>query len=330
MTTLGLGLIGCGGMGRALASAARNVPGACVVAVADPLEQPRREAAEQFEAQGYDDYHDLLARADIGGVLVAPPNYLHEEVTVAAAQAGKHIFCEKPMALNVTDCDAMIRAARAAGVKLMVGQVLRLMFPFARIKELAADGELGPPACVDITRIGPWGFREHWRTKRALSGGPLFEVNVHELDLMRHLCGEVEQVSAYGGRFLSPHVDFYDVYLVNMRFRSGAVGRLRAGCAGPVGKYEGEVICPGGTLTWGPGWSTAKLYRQGAEPEELTADEWTRPGGVDWEIGSFVAWVLRDEPPVLTAHDGRAAVELAQAAYLSIERGQPVNLPLEA
>jgi len=325
---LSVGLIGCGLMGRTLADSFYKRRDARVVAVCDPLTSSREGAARAYEAAAYADYRELLARPDIGAVVIAAPNHLHRDLAVAAAAAGKHIFCEKPMALSVADCDQMIDAAASAGVRLMVGQVLRLMFPFSRMKELATEGELGFPVCVDICRLG--GIpRIGWRARRDFSGGPLFETNVHELDLMRHLCGEVQQVSAYGGHFVRREVDYADVYQVNLLFRSGAVGHLHAGCAGAIDTYHGMVICPLGTLSFGPEWLVGRLQRDGAdEAEMLERGEEAKPDGIDLEVASFVAWVLRDELPVVTASDGRAAVELAEAAYLSIGQGRPVDLPL--
>jgi len=326
MTAVSVGLIGCGRMGRALADSLRKIEEARLVAVADPVEEARRRAAQAYGAQAYPACADLLAQPHLDAVIVATPNYLHKEVTLAAAAAGKHVFCEKPMALSVADCDAMIQATESAGVKLMVGHVLRLMFPFWRIAELAREGELGAPVCVHIRRLQR-PLTTGWRRRRELSGGPLFEVNVHELDLMRHLCGEVEQVSAYGGRFIAQEVDYHDIYLVNLRFRSGAVGHLHAGCVGPS-EYHGLVICPRGTLWFGPGWGTGTVQRKGGEPEPLRAEGRDGPVGLDWELSSFVSWVLRDEPPVVTARDARAAIELAEATCRSIEEGRPISLPL--
>ena len=325
---LPVGLIGCGLMGRMLADSFHRMRDARVVAVCDPLSSSREGAARAYEAEAYADYRELLERPDIGAVMIAAPNHLHRDLTIAAAAAGKHIFCEKPMALSVADCDQMIAAAESAGVKLMVGQVLRLMFPFSRMKELTTEGALGLPVCVDICRLGGVS-RTGWRARRDLSGGFLLEVNVHELDLMRHLCGEVQQVSAYGGRFVRQEVDYADVYQVNLLFRSGAVGHLHAGCAGATDTYCGMVICPTGTLSFGPEWLVGRLQRDGAHAAEiLERGEGAKPDGIDWEVASFVAWVLRDEPPVVTASDGRAAVELAEAAYLSMEQRRPVDLPL--
>jgi len=325
VTELGFGLVGCGGMGRSLGDSLRARTDSRIVAVADPAEEARGKAAEAYGAEGYGDYRDLLARSDVDAVVIATPSYLHKEVAVRAAEAGTHVFCEKPMALNTGDCDAMIQAASGAGVKLMVGHVLRLIFPWWRIKELANEAELGAPFCVSIRRIMRWSGRG-WRSQAGMSGGPLFEVNIHELDFMRHLCGEVSQVSAYGGRFISQEADYYDVYLINLRFRSGAVGQLHGGSTTGGNVYEGRVMCPAGLLSFGPEWGNGTVQRGSEDAQPLGPEGRTGPIGVDWELDSFVRWVVNDEPPVVTGQDGRAAVELAEAARRSIAEGRPIDL----
>ena len=325
MSELRVGLIGCGPMGRKLADSLTKRSDARVAAVADPAGEARRQAAEAYGAQGCAEWEELLARSDIDAVVIATPSYLHKQMTIAAADCGKHVFCEKPMALNVADCDAMIRAASSAGVKLMVGHVLRLMFPFWRIKQLAGESELGAPFCVGIRRLHRWS-PQGWRARLDLSGGPLFEVHVHELDFMRHLCGEVSQVSAYGGSFAGEDADYYDVYLVNLRFRSGAVGHLHGGLTTGGNLFEGTVICPGGMLSFGPGWGTGTVQRGSDDAEQLGSESRIGPVGIDWELDSFVKWLLSDEPPVVTAQDGRSAVELAEIAYRSVAEGRSIDL----
>jgi predicted dehydrogenase len=255
-------------MGRSLADSITKRSDCRLVVAADPLTEARQQAAQAYGAVEFADYGDLLSRRDIQAVVVATPSHLHREITVCAAEAGKHVFCEKPMALSVADCDAMIETAGRAGVKLMVGHVLRLMFPWWRIKELARESELGTPFCVSIRRAHRW-TGGGWRAQRELSGGPLFEVSVHELDFMRHLCGEVAQVSAYGGRFVRQDADYYDTYVINLRFRSGALGQLHGGTTTAGHFYDGRIVCPRGTLSFGPEWGTGTVQRPEGEPEPL-------------------------------------------------------------
>src|SRR5688500_4441016 len=118
---LGIALIGCGGMGRSEARVLKDVPRARLVAVCDVNEAAARECGAGMGAAHHTKHHEALARPDVGAVMVATPNGLHTQIVLDACAAGKHVFCEKPFAFTVAECDRMIAAAEAAEVRLMVG-----------------------------------------------------------------------------------------------------------------------------------------------------------------------------------------------------------------
>jgi len=313
-------------MGMHLAQTLHGLEDARIVAVADPSEEARNKAAAAFNVPAFADYRELLERPDVRAVLVAVPNYLHRETVVAAARAARHIFCEKPMALTVADCDAMIEAAQKAGVKLMVGQVLRLIPVFAKTREIIASGALGEPICLAITRIGGGGFRG-WRRLKEYVGGILFEVNAHEFDFMRSVAGEVASVYAAIGRYVEDPHDYEDTALVTLKFRSGAIGHLHASRKSEIGITDGIIQCTRGTITYN--WGTNRIEYKPLEGEKKTVEPAEMPteDGVHREMRSFVEWVLDDVPPVVSWKDGRAAVEIIEAAYRSAATGEPVELP---
>lgn len=326
MSTLRLGLIGAGNMGLSLARAAKERDDVRFVAVADPMPEAAQKAAAELGGAALTAYPDLLAREEVDAVLVATPNFAHREVVVAAAAAGKQIFCEKPMALCVADCDEMIAAAQRAGVKLMVGQVLRLNPGFARARQLACSGELGRPLSVAVERSSFWGLKG-WRLQRELTGGVLFEVNVHELDFMRAVLGDAQSVFAAIPDAMIPESDIPGINYVTVQFKNGGVGLLNSNVLLPQGQYQVAITCERGSIRCG--WSNVEYQVAGGEKQSIPADELAAmPRGVAVEIGSFVDWVLRDKPPIVTAQDGRAAVELAEAANRSGASRQPVALPL--
>lgn len=328
MSKLRLGLIGAGGMGMALANAAKAREDTCFVGVADPSEEAARKAAAELGGTPYAAYADLLARDDLDAVIVAPPNTVHCEAVVAAAAAGKHIFAEKPMAMNVAECDTMITAADRAGVKLMVGQVLRLIPGFAKARELVLSGELGRPLAVAIERSGFWGRHTGWRSSYALTGGFLFEVNVHELDYMRAILGEAKSVYAAIPPAVVPGSDIPGINFVTVQFHNGGVGLLNSNMMIPQGQYQVCITCERGSVRCD--WGSVSYQEHGGELRSVPSEEIQgMVGGVPWEINSFVEWVLYGTPPVVTAADGRAAVEIAQAAVRSGETGQVVPLPLQ-
>ena len=324
MRTVGLGLIGCGGMGRSLAENANQLENAEVVACYDVQPDASRAAASLLGSKTCQSLEELLGSPEIDGVIVATPGYLHARQVVQAAEAGKHVFCEKPMALTVHDCDEMISACRRNDVKLMVGQVLRLLPVFKECARIVRE-ELGKPVAMRTTRIGGWGH-SGWRNKLSLSGGMLLEVNVHELDYMRHLLGEAREVAAYGGRYVQG-VDFEDTVHATFWFREGRVGTLEAAASSTIGIYNGTVICEDGSLAYDNGAGTIRYRLSGGEERVLNASQSVKvPYGVQEELADFVGSIIEDRDPIITGLDGREAVRMALAIRESIETGRVVRL----
>jgi len=174
MEKVNVALIGCGGMGASLIRAAKGVELAAVTCVADPQVERARKLAEELGCDYCADSEDVISRDDVDAVFVAAPNFLHAPMTIRAAQAGKHVFCEKPMALSTQDARQMVEAAERAGVKLMVGQVLRYIAPYVYMWDLVRSGELGEPFCMQTTRIGgSWKdtpYAGGWREQARLVG----------------------------------------------------------------------------------------------------------------------------------------------------------------
>ncbi len=322
-----VGLIGCGVMGKSLASHLRTIEQAELVAVCDAVESAVKALAKEFGVWATTNLDELLGRDDIDAVLIATPAYLHAEQTVAAAKAGKHVFCEKPMALTVEECDRMIEACRENNVNLMVGQVLRYFPIHAKVKELVESGELGRLLCLTIYRLGS-GFTgvwaKEWRKSKALSGGMLMEVNIHELDYLLWVGGEVESVFAVGDNFLHPDCDYPDCVLVTLRFRNGALGMLHASQVSVAGSYGGRADCEKASLLFPQLWKGELVVQTEKGQKVFKAEELSTEDPVRRELREFVGSILEQRPPAITGEDGRAAVALALAAYRSIETGEPV------
>jgi predicted dehydrogenase len=323
---LKFGLIGCGGMGRELATAiAEEVDEAAVAAAVDPY-RPNVEAfcAESGAAQA-DSLEELLARADVQAVLIASPNNLHREQTIAAAQAGKHVFCEKPMALSVADCDAMMAACEAAGVKLMVGHSMRF-YPLTRaLFDLVRDQRLGAPVYGFGSYFFP-GFKDRasglWHLDRAGSGGLLFHMAVHQIDLLQAIFGPAARVQYLGGRSGEQVHDFDDTCSLLLQFRGGATATLTSSSVSPVHWGEFVVLFRGGLARLDSPWSYLEYGPSEDEMTRVKPDDLPGPGAVTRELTSFTRWVLYDETPPLTGREGRAAVAVAEAAQRSEESGQ--------
>ena len=329
MDELGIALIGCGGMGRTQARVLKDVPRARLVAVCDVSAAAAHEFGAEMGVPAHTDHREVLARDDVAAVLVVTPNGLHTQIVLDAAAAGKHVFCEKPFAFTVAECDKMIAAAQQAGVRLMVGHVLRLLPLFQRVIDLFDGGALGRPVAAQITRIGWLGDpAARYRLRKDLTGGLLYDITVHEIDLLHRLCGPTQSVYALLDNHVQKQVDYEDNAQLLLRFRGGASGHLFASLASPIGASFGTIVGERGTLRYNH--SAGEItYRRSGEGEQLIAETVTRRDGENGylrELRSFTEWVLDGKAPLLTAAEGRAAIQVAEAAYRSAATGQPVAI----
>jgi len=331
---LRVGLIGSGSMGASLARACAGLERAEIVAAADVNPEAAEKVGKDLGAQAYaDDGEQVLARDDIGGVIIATPPYLHRDGVVRAARAGKHIFCEKPMATNVSDCDAMIAAVEKAGVKFQMGQVLRYLPMQCMTIELARSGRYGEPIAISVTRIGGGYGRLAcgWRLSHVQSGGILMEVNSHEFDLMGQVCGDAKSVCARARRYLAETMLSPDQVFALVEFESGAMGHLHSSFASAIGESSCKVQCRQGAIFYrsGPGLPGTLWHGAfGEQPTSVLDKEIKVEEPVTREVREWVDAVLDDMPVTIPGIEGRKAVELAEAAYQSARSGKPVKLPL--
>jgi predicted dehydrogenase len=329
-----MGLIGCGVMGRSLAESTATTPSAAMAWVSDVDEEKGSALAKDLDCGFHSDYHKAISGGDVDAVIIATPGFLHEAPALAIAEAGLHIFSEKPLAPTVESCDRMIAAAKDNNVKLGVGQVCRFHPVHRKVRDLVHGGEFGQPTVMTVHRLGS-GFkgiwRVPWRTSRAQSGGTLMEVNAHEIDFLRFVAGcDAKSVFAVGGNFVNKEIDFPDAALVTITFANGAVASLHSSDVSVLGGYGGRVDCEMGSLTfprfWGEGANLTCQIGE-AEPVSIPVDELKAElSPVAQEIQAFAEAILAGEEPPVTGEDGRAVVAIAEAAYQSIESGQPVAL----
>lgn len=198
------GLIGCGDIARKrVAPALRDLPNSDFVAVNRTQFEAAEAFAKEFGARKwYRHWQELLQDEEIDAVYVATPVYLHEPITVASAQAGKHVLCEKPMALNLAACDEMIAACRANHVKLGIAYYRHFYPAIMRIKELIAAGEIGEVVCVQMNAFEYFnpqpGEPRYWLLEKdKAGGGPMFDFGCHRIEVLLHLFGEVEFVQGF-------------------------------------------------------------------------------------------------------------------------------------
>lgn len=330
-------LIGCGraGMIHALNFASR-VPNARMVAVSDVMEGSAKAAAEQLGVDRcYTDYRKALENDGIDAVIVVTPTKYHHDIVIAAAKAGKHILCEKPMAMNREECQRMIDAAAENKVVLQIGFMRRFDENFRRAREIIDSGVIGQVVSVKSLTRGP-STPQEWMYDIGKSNGPLAEVNSHDIDTLRWLTGsEVESLYAMAGNYRcvdarERYPDFYDTVLVNLRMKNGMMGNID-GAQGVQYGYDARVDILGtiGCVQLGglQDKTTLTYTREGGMRGDVVKS-WTNlfaQAYVNEDI-SFVECVRNGTPPEVTGHDGMMAVEIVRAGNESIRTGQIVRL----
>jgi predicted dehydrogenase len=335
---LRIGIVGAGGMGTRHAAAWSRVPGVTVTGVADINHEKARKLASQHDAVGHDSASALLddANANVDIISMCVPTSLHRELCVEALQAGKHVFCEKPMALTVADCDAMIAAAKAAGKLLSIGQVVRFFPEYANAKRLIDSGAVGKPAVVRVRRGGGFPHTDtNWFADPAQSGGVVYDLLVHEFDWLLWCFGPVKRVYARSltERMAAGEFGQLDYALVTLRHESGVVSHAEGTWADPGGFATSfEVAGDGGLLSHDSRKATPlvrSLRREGqvgpgvplpSSPLAAHDNPYYR------EIAAFAKSVREGTPLAVTAEEGRAAIAVAQAAAESARTGQAVEL----
>ncbi len=323
---------GCGKMQKALQSQLATLEQAQLVAAIDSSLDQAQKMAEEFGAQPFVSFQAACEVVDFDAVFVATPGYLHADCTIEALEAGKHVFCEKPMAFTVADCDRMIAAAEAAGKQLMIGQVLRYLPLFQKILDLVAIGEYGRPFATHVKRVwkGWGGAWVSWRNERSKVGGMLFEVNVHEIDFMRCLFGEAKRVACEELLSGVADIDYADVVQVLIGFED-AQGVLTSALSSAIGYYDGQIWCTEGTLFYDMNKGEILAQRLDEEtPKTFSVRDFAGDyeDGTHREVREFVEAVLQNTPVTIPGSEGRANVEIAEAAGRAATEHRVIELPL--
>lgn len=204
MKKLRWGLIGCGDISRKrVAPALRDLPNCDFVAVNRARPELAGSFAKQFGARKwYADWRELVADKEIDAVYIATPVDLHAPQSIAAAEAGKHVLCEKPLAMNAAECDRMIAACRANRVKLGVAYYRHFYPVLTRIKELIASGEIGQPVIAQINSFGSYnpkpGQPLTWCVKKdQAGGGPMMDLGCHRIEVLMNLFGPITSAAGF-------------------------------------------------------------------------------------------------------------------------------------
>jgi len=290
-----------------------------------------RSAAEKFGVPFFDSCNNLFNSVE--GVMVCSENAKHEEHVLLAAQAGKPVLCEKPISTSIPSARMMMNACQSHGVQLMIAFPCRYNAPIVRMRQLIAGGVLGKILAMKGTNHGsmPGG----WFVDRELAGGgAVMDHAVHVVDVWRWILGrEAVSVYAEAGQLFYPDISIDDAGLLSLEFEGGVFATLDTSWSRPKasfpiwGDVTMEIVCEKGSITLDAFNQKIEVYNNDAVRARW--DCWT--DNIDLGlVNAFVKMIQENGNSPITGYDGLKAMEAALGAYRSIERGEPVALPLEA
>lgn len=331
-------LIGCGNIAaKGHIPAYEELPNASITAVCDGVAELAAAAGELTGATVYTDFDELMASEDIDAVDICTPPWTHAELAIKAAQAGKHVLCEKPIAPSLEDADAMIAAAAAAGVTLMVGQTRRFDDRYRTIKEQIDAGRVGRPVYVRRAERQLLPFpADAWYWDTSVGGGVILDIGVHTSDLMRWLFDD-DPVEVYAvAKAVSAaavEAESYDYAQITFQFADGGIGFAETSWAHPGdfggGQYAAlDVLGTDGKIEYNDRDSNPMLSLS-AETGLSLPRYFALMSSTEYafaaEIGAFIDSVATGSPAAVDPADARAAVAMALAAQESAVTGQVVR-----
>ncbi|MDD7331986.1 inositol 2-dehydrogenase [Eubacterium sp.] len=332
MKKLNVGIIGAGRIGQVHAnSITYHIPQAKIVAISDIYYEGAEKVAESLGIpNAYEDYHEILNNPEIDAVLICSSTDTHADIAVEAAEAGKHIFCEKPVDLTVAKIKKVIAAVEKAGVKLQIGFNRRYDHNFAEIKRLANDGKLGKLQTIKITSRDPEPPSIDYVK---VSGGIFLDMTVHDFDMARFIGGEVEEVYANAAVTVDEAIGEagdVDTALIALKFKNGAIGVIdncRKACYGYDQRLE--VFGTGGQASAANDTPTNVSYinengNMTDKPLYFFLERYMQ--SFTDEMTEFINAVQNDELTKTTVNDGLEALRLGLAAKLSVKEHRPVKL----
>jgi len=334
MNQVRIGIIGAGRISHVMCAAHAQVPESKLQGVFDIVGEAAERLARKFDIPcRYDSYQEMLASDEIDAVLVCTPTFLHEQIVVDAAQAGKHVFCQKPMALTLEQCERMNRAAEENGVILQVGFMIRFTPPFVEVKERLDSGEIGDVIAIRSAVFG-WEPTAEWFYDPNKGGGLLIDTIIHTFDLYRWYAGEVATVYADGGAYVFDGARKHgtpDNVMCALKFRSGAMGSIYGSWSSGYGDKTLEIYGTEGSffidLMQAQG-GRAFVKKNAQSPQ--AGGGWNNLG-VLWKFGyqqearHFTHSILGRVEPQATGQDAVEAQKLAMLADLSIRTSKLIE-----
>lgn len=345
---VGMAIVGIGMWCRALANAIHKSPAFKIVSCFTRTKAKREEFARAFSCDAEDSYEDLLKRKDVEGILVTTPNSTHADLTVQAAEHGKHVLVEKPVANRIGDARRMIEACQQRGVVLSVLHNQRRLAGYRKMKAMIEAGEVGQVVSVETNFSHNSGFRltpQMWRWyEEECPGGPMMTLGVHPADTVQYLLGPVQSVSAFFRR-LCLKTEIQDVGGALLQFDSGALGYLGSNFITPWVNYcnlygtEANLYftvdlparkpdeTPGQYGdTWNQAGRFSELYIKRKGEDRKAKVELELGAILKEEVEEFAHCIRQGKTPETSGREGMQALAVIAAAIRSARTGEVVTL----
>jgi len=327
---LKVGIIGARTMGSGHAGRYSEIPETSVAGVFDIDFGRASVLAESVGAKAYPSADDLISDPNVDIICICTPTNTHADYTIKSLRAGKHVFCEKPIARTLEEGSRIAEEAERSDRVFMVGHVLRFFPEYLKLKEIIDSGGIGRPGVVRFSRIAqfPQGG-DDWYAKYDISGGVVLDMIIHDFDFLNWCFGRPIRVSAKGlGReMLSNHIDYA---LVLIRFENGVIAQVEGSWAIPKGFYtKYEVAGDKGLVSFdsraASPISLAVKAAEGAAEGVAVPESPVEKSPYLLEQEHFVSCILEGRKPDITPEDALEALKVSLAALESIETGKIVR-----
>lgn len=327
-----VGILGAGFMGATHAEAWARIDGVDVVGVTSGADDGADDLAAQVGARAFDDVDELLDAVDV--IDICAPTDVHLELVQRGAAAGVDVICEKPLGLTPADAETAIRACEDAGVRLLVAHVVRFFPQYVAARRQVVSGAVGEPAVLRLRRLTyqPKKPAGNWFVDEQRSGGLVFDLMIHDLDVARWFAGDVTSVHARGIRAADPDAPFDQVSAL-LRHRRGALSYVEGSWAQPVGVFRTAFEIAGtdgfvGTDSDLDAPVRTQLRRTSSDASDVpsAAGSPLLESPYETQLRHFRDVLRGDVEPQVTAADAAAAVRLAAAVATSLRTGRAVEL----
>lgn len=323
-----IAVLGTGSMGSTYISNISAMPNAELVGVFDVTEERAAQGAALGNTVGFTNFDEMIEKANPDLVCVCLPTFLHKEYVLKVAKAGKHVVCEKPMALSIEDTEVMEQACLEAGVRLFVGHVLRFFPNYADLKSKVDSGLIGKVKVAHAKRYSafPQGV-EDWFKDRSKSGGVIMDLLIHDLDFLRWTMGEIDSVFTQ-----FKEVEGKQIANVTLKFEDGAIAKA-SGFWGYPGEFttSAELACEKGVVRLNNLANQTLVVKQDIvvnsnQPGVAIPSSPTLRDPYYTELAHFIQCIETNAQPIISVHDAKQAVAIGLAANESAATGKPVKV----